>query len=465
MTHAGVDGAVATARRRRRFARVVGGRWWRDALLRRMLALADLGAAIAAAVTLAFAESPVVGLTAAALAPVWILLAKLHGLYERDQRAVRHLTTDEAPRLVLWTVTASATTAGLLALTSSRDIVVGSAVEAGAAAFVAAFLLRSLARKLWRRLTPPERTVILGDGPLADASRRKVQLFPDMHLRLVDTPIGVGNGDAEKEDQEIERVILAFSTLDEERIAGFLAYCRQREIKLSIVPPVRGMFGTAAQLSHIADLPMVEFATWDVPRSTLLLKRSLDVLVSGFLLLLLMPLLVLIAIAIRLDSPGPIVFAQTRAGVGGRPFRMFKFRTMVANAEQLLDELMPFHALKEPMFKLQNDPRVTRVGRFLRRTSLDEVPQLINVLKGEMSLVGPRPEQVELVERYSSSERFRLGVKPGLTGPMQVYGRGELSFEERLAVERDYIENLSLGRDLQILALTIPTVFTGRGAF
>jgi lipopolysaccharide/colanic/teichoic acid biosynthesis glycosyltransferase len=225
------------------------------------------------------------------------------------------------------------------------------------------------------------------------------------------------------------------------------------------------MFATTARLDHVADLPVVQYNTWDVSRSTLLLKRIIDAVLSGVALLVLAPLLLLIAVAIRLDSRGPAIFAQTRAGVGGRPFRMFKFRTMVSNAEELLPELVPFESLAEPMFKLRNDPRVTRVGRLLRRTSLDELPQLLNVLKGEMSLVGPRPEQVELVERYRAEERFRLAVRPGLTGPMQVYGRGQLTFEERLAVERDYIENLSLGRDLRILALTLTPLVTGRGAF
>src|SRR5204863_4589545 len=133
----------------------------------------------------------------------------------------------------------------------------------------------------------------------------------------------------------------------------------------------------------------------------------------------------------------------------------------VANAEDLLEGLVPFEELSEPMFKLPHDPRVTRVGRLLRRTSLDELPQLVNVVRGEMSLVGPRPEQVELVARYSPEERFRLAVRPGLTGPMQVFGRGELSFEERLAVERDYVENISLGRDLLVLALTVGPVLSG----
>jgi lipopolysaccharide/colanic/teichoic acid biosynthesis glycosyltransferase len=144
---------------------------------------------------------------------------------------------------------------------------------------------------------------------------------------------------------------------------------------------------------------------------------------------------------------------------------MLKFRTMVENAEELLSGVVSLDALDEPMFKLRSDPRVTRVGRILRRWSLDEFPQLWNVLVGEMSLVGPRPEQVELVERYAPEHTFRLTLKPGITGPMQVYGRGELTFSERLAVERDYLDHLSIGRDLRILGMTIATVVRGNGAF
>jgi lipopolysaccharide/colanic/teichoic acid biosynthesis glycosyltransferase len=138
---------------------------------------------------------------------------------------------------------------------------------------------------------------------------------------------------------------------------------------------------------------------------------------------------------------------------------------MSVDAEANLDKLVDIEELEEPVFKLKDDPRVTRVGAFLRRLSIDEVPQLINVLAGEMSIVGPRPEQVELVERYSDAERVRLTVKPGVTGPMQVFGRGELTFSERLAVEIQYIENPSLGQDLRILIHTLPAVMRGTGAF
>jgi lipopolysaccharide/colanic/teichoic acid biosynthesis glycosyltransferase len=170
-----------------------------------------------------------------------------------------------------------------------------------------------------------------------------------------------------------------------------------------------------------------------------------------------------IALAIWLEDRGPPLFVQRRAGLNGKPFSVFKFRTMHVGADRSVEDLLD--ELPEPMFKFRRDSRVTRVGRVLRRLSLDELPQIWNLLRGDMSLVGPRPEQLELVERYGPEHRFRLAVKPGLTGPMQVHGRGELTFEERLAVELDYVENLSIARDIRILALTPISLIRGTGAF
>jgi exopolysaccharide biosynthesis polyprenyl glycosylphosphotransferase len=210
---------------------------------------------------------------------------------------------------------------------------------------------------------------------------------------------------------------------------------------------------------------VLEYETWDPSRSTALIKRAFDIVVSSLGLLFTAPFFPLIALAIKLDTRGPVFFNQTRAGLDGRPFEMHKFRTMVADAEDRLADVVRLDDLRDPVFKLSDDPRVTPVGRFLRRLSLDELPQLINVLRGEMSIVGPRPEQVELVERYRPEHRFRLSVKPGITGPMQVFGRGDLTFHERLAVELDYIENLSLARDLRIIAETVPVTLRGSGAY
>ena len=194
-------------------------------------------------------------------------------------------------------------------------------------------------------------------------------------------------------------------------------------------------------------------------------KRLMDVVLGAMTLAVMALPMVGIALLVKLDSPGPIFFRQTRMGQDGRPFRIFKFRTMVDHAEEMLPQLVDLEALSQPAFKLQSDPRVTRAGRFLRRWSLDEVPQLFNVLAGEMSLVGPRPEQIEVVTRYTDDQRRRLAVKPGMTGPMQVSGRGNLPFEERLALELTYIGRYSLRRDLRILLWTIPAVVRGDGAY
>jgi exopolysaccharide biosynthesis polyprenyl glycosylphosphotransferase len=431
-----------------------------------MLALAD-GAAVlcASAFFLAVGDGWHLALWSAALLPMWILLAKLVGLYDNDHRALRHLTADEFGQLFTWTVRGTVIASLVLYWLPYVSITVEKALEMAAIALTAAFALRVLMRVLWRRRMPPERTMIVGAGALADATRRKIELFPDIHVDLVRSQPELETGDPKSWARGVDRIILASQQIDEEHIAELVALCRSRQIKLSVIPPARGMFGTAVQLNHVADLPVVEYNTWDVSRSTLALKRIIDLLVAVPAIVLLSPLFLAIAIAIVVDSRGPVVIAQLRAGLRGRPFRMYKFRTMVADAAERLSDLVSIEDLPEPMFKLPDDPRVTHVGRFLRRTSLDELVQLFNVAKGGMSLVGPRPEAMEFVERYGPDQRFRLAVKPGMTGPMQVYGRGHLRFDERLAVEREYVDNLSVSRDLRILALTAAAVFSGRGAF
>jgi exopolysaccharide biosynthesis polyprenyl glycosylphosphotransferase len=263
----------------------------------------------------------------------------------------------------------------------------------------------------------------------------------------------------------MDRVVVACAELNENLLSALLPICRLRGIKLTVVPPTRGIFGTATHLGHVADLPLLDYNTWYVSPSTLALKRIFDVVASTVGLVLTSPLFLFIGLAIFVNDGPPVLFRQFRAGENGRPFRIFKFRTMVRGAEAMLPELVSLDDLSDPMFKLRSDPRVTRVGRFLRRTSLDELPQLMNVLRGEMSIVGPRPELLDLVERYAPEHEVRLRVKPGITGPWQVYGRSELTFEEVLAVEREYVENLSLGRDLRIILMTLPAVFGRRGAY
>jgi exopolysaccharide biosynthesis polyprenyl glycosylphosphotransferase len=195
------------------------------------------------------------------------------------------------------------------------------------------------------------------------------------------------------------------------------------------------------------------------------LKRLVDMVLSGLGLLAIIPLALVISAAIKLDSPGPVIFAQDRVGRGGQRFRFYKFRSMYTDAEKRLSELKVHNEVDGPVFKIRKDPRISKVGAFLRRTSLDELPQLVNVLKGEMSLVGPRPPLPREVEQYRPSDLVRLSVKPGLTCLWQIRGRSTLGFDIWMEYDREYISRLSLWLDLSILVRTVWAVLNCRGAY
>lgn len=251
---------------------------------------------------------------------------------------------------------------------------------------------------------------------------------------------------------------------------AFLAYIAQRDVPLLVSAPlfllVRAVAlgtGLAGGWLHFLRRPSPRQAPISGPNR--FLKRAMDIVGSVVGLLFTLPLLIILMILIKLDSKGPVFFLQWRAGENGRPFKIIKFRTMVEGAEDILPDLVDLTVLDSPAFKVPNDPRVTRFGHFLRRTSLDELPQFWNVLKGEMSLVGPRPEEMRVVQLYNDWHRQRLAVKPGITGPMQVNGRGDLSLEARLELEIAYIRNYSIWKDIVILLRTVGAVFSGRGAY
>jgi exopolysaccharide biosynthesis polyprenyl glycosylphosphotransferase len=454
-----------------------------DAVRRRLLFLADILTMLIAVGVMTLVEGTSDPLWALLSLPFWSVLAKLEGLYDSDHPKIWHRTSDEAVAIFHWVTLSVAGSLFFIRALPEATLTVEAAAAMYFTALGGAFVLRSAARTLWRRLVPPERALVLGRGELADAVRRKLALEPGHHLVLGEysahgrSDNGHGSAQTRLEDlgqddleflvdeADAERVILALPELDEATLARVVSACREVGIKLSVMPPMRAMLGTAVQLNHIAEMPVIEYGTWDTPSSTMALKRAIDIVVSAVGLVLLAPLMLVIAILVRLDSRGPALFKQLRAGRHGEPFKIIKFRTMCHDAEERISEVVSVDELKEPMYKLRRDPRVTRVGRFLRRTSLDEVPQLFNVLRGNMSLVGPRPEELWLVERYGERERFRLAMRPGLTGPMQVHGRGELTFQERMAVEREYVENYGLDKDVGILLRTAGAIFRADGAY
>ena len=311
--------------------------------------------------------------------------------------------------LVLWALVGTSLLSIFLEITPAGRPEASGAVVGGAVATVAALVLRGLMRLIWRRVTPPEPIAVIGPAVSADAVRRKLELFPDLHMQIVETreTLDRRDGSDGRWPQRIERIVYAPASVDDAAVREVVELSRERGLLLSVVPPFRGLFGSSAEVNHVADLPILAYRRGDFSRSTLFLKRVFDVVVSAFGLVVLLPFFAVIGVAIKLDSRGPVVFSQVRAGLHGRPFTMRKFRSMVDDAEELLQDLVPLAELDEPMFKLRDDPRVTRVGRFLRRWSIDELPQLWNVLLGADESGRPAPR----------ADRARCAVRAGAPVP------------------------------------------------
>ena len=455
----------------------------RGALLRRLMAAGDWAALIGALciATVATSTTDVATLFWAVLfSPVWIVVLKLHGLYDNDHRRIRHSTLDEVSSLVSASVLGTLALDGLLAISPVGLLSPLSAILVGLGALVGSFTVRGVLRFFWHRLTGVSIWIVVGPPAAAGMVARRVATHPEARLQLIGylspdregaagAPIprlgSIGDIERVAHEYEVERVVVTEQEMSEPAAEHLIEECKAAGLGLTFLPQHYGLLGPGIELNRLAELPVLDFRFSDPPRSTVTLKRAMDVTISALLLALLSPLLAALALFILVDSGRPVFFRQKRAGKDGEPFTMVKFRTMVVDAEERLGDLVDLEKLEEPAFKIPNDPRVTRAGRLLRRFSLDETPQLTNVLKGEMSLVGPRPEEEAVVALYDERQRTRLAVKPGMTGPMQVYGRSDLTFEERLAMERDYLDNLSVTGDLAILLRTPAAIFRGDGAY
>ncbi len=249
------------------------------------------------------------------------------------------------------------------------------------------------------------------------------------------------------------------------QIEEMVLVCSEQGVRTTIAADLFSIGLIKSGISYFGGMPLIHFQTPPGDRWELAVKRMLDVVISAALLVILSPFMALIALAIRLDSPGPIIFSQRRMGLNGRIFNMHKFRSMVQGAEHEQEKLRSQNEMQGPVFKIKNDPRITSVGRWIRRLSLDELPQLWNVLVGEMSLVGPRPPVPGEVSMYERKDRRRLSMRPGITCTWQVSGRNDIQdFDSWVKLDLEYIDNWSLSRDLMLLFRTIPAVFFGTGA-
>jgi exopolysaccharide biosynthesis polyprenyl glycosylphosphotransferase len=262
----------------------------------------------------------------------------------------------------------------------------------------------------------------------------------------------------------VDEVFFALPIEEATNINEMVFACEEVGVRFSVIADWFKPNIARTSLRNLDDIPLLTFSTTPSQIGQLLLKTLLDRIAAGVGLIVISPLLAAIAVIIKLTSPGPVFFTQPRSGLNGRVFTFFKFRTMVENAEELKEELAARNEMSGPVFKMSRDPRVTPIGRWLRRYSLDELPQLFNVLKGEMSLVGPRPPIPEEVAKYERWQRRRLSMKPGLTCFWQIGGRNEIDFDEWMALDLKYIDNWSIKLDLIILLKTIPVVLSGKGA-
>jgi exopolysaccharide biosynthesis polyprenyl glycosylphosphotransferase len=326
------------------------------------------------------------------------------------------------------------------------------------------------------------RVIIVGAGEVGRTVMRTMVARPELGYRILgfvdDNPRkgqtdigrfkalgGLDNVSKIVGEQKVDEVIITLPWMYHRKIMAVVRECERWHVSARIVPDLFQMSLSQVDVNDLGGVPLIGVRKVGLGGEARLVKRGVDVIGALVGLTVGFPLLALIALAIRLNSPGPVIFTQTRVGAGGKLFKIYKFRSMVEGAETEQEYLRELNEADGPLFKIQDDPRLTRVGRLLRRTSLDELPQLWNVLRGEMSLVGPRPPIPPEVERYEEWHKRRLETRPGMTGLWQVSGRSLLSFDEMVLLDIYYIENWSLWLDFKILLRTIPRVLLGSGAF
>jgi exopolysaccharide biosynthesis polyprenyl glycosylphosphotransferase len=469
-----VDGRRAPAARVEPRSRVN-----RDFVLRRLLLTADLvGLVVALAVSIAlFANSDVLtsifwGLVAL---PGWILIFKIYGLYDRDSKRVSHATVDDVPWIFHSLVIGSLLLWLLLRYAPGEDVVFFEGLAFFGIAFGGILLGRAAARASRRFLIPPERVLLVGGGPMAQVLVRKFRLHPEYELASIgyidlgrdanlDLPY-LGTPDEIDEvcaSEGIERVVILSPRLSHDELADLIRRLRGADVRIALLPHVMDVLGSSVEIDDVEGITILGVTPPSLTRSSRLLKRGMDLFIAVPLLVVLAPIMLFISAAIKLTSPGPVFHLQERIGRAGRRFSILKFRTMVQDAEQKRGELAELSS--HPVWLvLDHDPRITRVGRFLRHTSLDEVPQLWNVLRGEMSLVGPRPMPPDVDEHISGWGRRRLDLTPGITGLWQVLGRTIIPFEEMVKLDYLYVTNWSLWQDVRLLIRTLPAVVGRRG--
>ena len=455
----------------------------RDTLFRRGLACADVISAYAALCVAVFAIDPGyvrVRWAVVLVAPFVVLCSKAIGLYDRDQYTLRKTTIEEAPPVLHLAVFSA------LVVWLAQGVLFHGQLERAQvfALAVLEFLImlvgRTVARSFALAWTPSERCIVLGNAAdaehiaekLEDSSALKATMIGRVALRSDDLhrgrfssdALGAMGGLAELvAEHEVERVIIAPGSHDEDEILNAVRLVKALGVKVSVLPRLLEVVGSSSTFDEVDGMTLLGVRQYGLSKSSECLKRTVDMLAAAGGIIILAPLLALLAVAVKIGSRGPVFFRQPRIGHRGELFNMLKFRSMVVDADAIKAELRERNEAGDGLFKIADDPRVTKVGRLIRRTSLDELPQLFNVLRGDMSLVGPRPlvpDEDVLIEGW---ERRRLAVKPGMTGLWQVFGSARIPMNEMVKIDYMYGANWSIWLDAKILLRTIPYVLRRRG--
>ena len=455
----------------------------RDRVIRRLLVASDVVGLCASLVVLgSISRTPSLARVMAyglPTIPIWLSIFAMYGMYRRDHTRISHTTFDDIPWL-FHSMLVGCPLFWFYFRFLPGEARFGKVLAFGGVAALVILILRWTVRGVSGRALAPERTLLVGDGTEIAVLSRSLRAHSSYGVQPVARVCGavaetldagvplvgqLADIDLRKlvGEHRIDRVIVADHALDQMLLMQLLRDCRDLSLKATVLPALTDVMGPSVQLDDVAGMTLITINPLVLSPGSRAAKRVLDFFGASGLLILSLPVLVLIAVATKLDSDGPILFRQERVGRGGRPFKMIKFRSMVPDAELLRSELLADS--RDPSWlDLEHDPRVTRLGRVLRHSSLDELPQLWNVCRGQMSLVGPRPlipaENANLI----GWTRDRLDLTPGITGLWQVLGRTNIPFEEMLKLDYLYVTNWSLWGDVRLLVKTLPAVFLRRGA-
>ena len=453
----------------------------RDQLFRRSLLLADLIAFVLAVTVLAELSGRSLRITWVGVAGLLAVFigAKVIGLYDRDEALLHKTTLDEAPQLF------QVATLGALCAWLAGGFVIGGgtlsreeALGLWALLFVFLIVARTSARAFALSAAPAERCLFIGDRAAAETIRSKLADNHGLNAKLVgaldpaEAPAWASDGASAARLREIrdlarsldvQRAVVAPDSFEPEKMLDLVCTLEAVGVKVSMLPRLLEAVGSSVEFDDLHGVMVMGIKRFSLTRSSIVVKRGFDLFGAVLGLLAVAPVMLAIAIAIKLDSRGPVFFKQRRVGRHGRHFEVYKFRTMVPDAEALKESLRDRNEAKDGLFKIAEDPRITRVGKLLRKSSLDELPQLFNVVRGEMSLVGPRPLVVDEDRHVRGWYRRRLELMPGITGPWQILGPARVPLREMGAMDYLYVANWSLWGDVKILLRTVGHVLARRG--